>query len=200
MPMPVDMLVALTWLAVVSAITPGPNNVMVASSGANFGYRRSVPHILGVSVGFAFMLLCVGLFLGKLFQQSWLVRECLRWAGVGLLIYVSWKIATSHQLGPQGATAKPYSFLQAAGFQWFNPKGWAMSIAVTSQFIMVDFPLHSAVTVAVVFSIVGFWSTSCWAILGQAIGKFLAQPAWLIWFNRTMALMILCCIVFLFPD
>ena len=78
MPMPVVMLVALTWLAVVLAITPGPNNAMVASSGANFGYRRSVPHILGVSVGFAFMLLCVGLFLGKLFQQSWLVRECLR--------------------------------------------------------------------------------------------------------------------------
>ena len=78
MPMPVDMLVALTWLALVSAITPGPNNAMVASSGANFGYRRSVPHILGVSVRFAFMLLCVGLFLGKLFQQSWLVSECLR--------------------------------------------------------------------------------------------------------------------------
>ena len=78
MPMPVDMFVALTWLAVVSAITPGPNNAMVASSGANFGYRRSVPHFLGVSVGFAFLLLCAGLFLGKLFQQSWLVRECLR--------------------------------------------------------------------------------------------------------------------------
>ena len=91
------------------------------------------------------MLLCVGLFLGKLFQQSWLVRECLRWAGVGLLIYVLWKIATSLHLGPQGATAKPFSFLQAAGFQWFNPKGSVMFIAVTSQFIMMDFPLYSAV-------------------------------------------------------
>jgi threonine/homoserine/homoserine lactone efflux protein len=98
--------------------------------------------------------------------------------------------------GPPRCNGQPFLFLQAAGFQWLNPKGWAMSIAVTSQFIMVDFPLHSAVTVAVVFSIVGFWSTSCWAMLGRAIGKFLAQPARLIWFNRAMALMILCCIVF----
>ena len=116
MPMPVDMLVALTWLAVVSAITPGPNNAMVASSGANFGYRRSVPHILGVSVGFAVMLLCVGLFLGKLFQQSWLVRECLRWAGVGLLIYVSWKIATSHHWAPKVQRRNLFRFYKLQDF------------------------------------------------------------------------------------
>ncbi|MDG2405651.1 MAG: hypothetical protein P8M25_12025 [Paracoccaceae bacterium] len=84
-------------------------------------------------------------------------------------------------------TAKPVSFLQATGLQWFNPEGWAMFIVVT---------------VVVIFSIVGFWSTSFWAMLGQEIGKFLAQPALpcLIWFNRAMALMILGCVVFLFQD
>ena len=87
--LPFDMLVALTWLAVILAITPGPNNAMVASFEVDFGYRLLVPYILGVSVRFVLMLLGVSLFLGKLFHPSRLVRECLRWAGVSLLIYVS---------------------------------------------------------------------------------------------------------------
>ena len=121
--MPLDSLFALVGLTIATAITPGPNNAMVAASGACFGYRRTIPHILGISLGFGFMIFCVGAFLGEIFQQSWLLREGLRWVGVGLLIYVAWRTATTHRIGSQDAGRKPFTFLQAAAFQWLNPKG-----------------------------------------------------------------------------
>ena len=163
--MSVDSFVALIGLTIATAITPGPNNAMVAASGAHFGYRRTLPHILGISLGFGFMIFCVGIFLGEIFQQSKLLREILRWAGVGLLIYVAWRTATAHQIGSQDAGRQPFTFLQAAAIQWLNPKGWAMSIAVTSQFIIIEFPAHSAVIIGLVFSLVGFaqpQAGQCW--------------------------------------
>ena len=107
--MSVDSFVALIGLTIATAITPGPNNAMVAASGAHFGYRRTLPHILGISLGFGFMIFCVGIFLGEIFQQSKLLREILRWAGVGLLIYVAWRTATAHQIGSQDAGRQPQS-------------------------------------------------------------------------------------------
>ena len=196
--MPLDSLFALVGLTIATAITPGPNNAMVAASGACFGYRRTIPHILGISLGFGFMIFCVGAFLGEIFQQSWLLREGLRWAGVGLLIYVAWRTATTHRIGSQDPGRKPFTFLQAAAFQWLNPKGWAMSIAVTSQFILTESPMQSALLVGLVFSLVGICTASSWTALGQAIGRLLEVPSRLIWFNRTMGLMILGCVVFLF--
>ena len=187
--MSVDSFVALIGLTIATAITPGPNNAMVAASGAHFGYRRTLPHILGISLGFGFMIFCVGIFLGEIFQQSKLLREILRWAGVGLLIYVAWRTATAHQIGSQ-----------AAAIQWLNPKGWAMSIAVTSQFIIIEFPAHSAVIIGLVFSLVGVCTASSWTVLGQAIGRLLQTPLRLIWFNRIMGFLILSCVVFLFQE
>ena len=115
--MSADSFIALIGLTIATAITPGPNNAMVAASGAHFGYRRTLPHILGISLGFGFMIFCVGVFLGEIFQQSWLLREVLRWAGVGLLIYVAWRTATAHGIGAQDTGHRPFTFLQASAIQ-----------------------------------------------------------------------------------
>jgi threonine/homoserine/homoserine lactone efflux protein len=93
--MPIETLIALTGFAITASFTPGPNNALIAASGVNFGYRRSLPHILGIAFGYAFMIFVVGLFLGQVFQQSLLLREALRWLGIILLIYVAYKIATA---------------------------------------------------------------------------------------------------------
>ena len=130
--------------------------------------------------------------------MPWLLREGLRWAGVGLLIYVAWRMATAHWIGLQGTGRRPFTFSQVAAIQWPNPKGRAMSIAVTSQFILIDFPTQSAVIVGLVFSLVGVCTALSWTVMGQFIGRLMQTPSQLIWFNRIMGLMILGCAVFLF--
>ena len=101
----------------------------------------------------------------------------LRWAGVGLLIYVAWRTATAHGIGAQDTGHRPFTFLQAAAIQWLNPKGWTMSIAVTSQFILIEFPAQSAVIIGLVFTLVGVYTASVWTVLGQAISRLLQTPA-----------------------
>ena len=114
-------LFTLILLAASSAFTPGPNNALVAASGVNFGYRRTLPHIFGIALGFAVMIFIIGLFIGQLFQQSAVLRELLRWAGVFLLLYVAYKIATAGGLTDSGGQSRPFRFIEAAGFQWINP-------------------------------------------------------------------------------
>ena len=197
-PLSLDNLLTLFSLALVASITPGPNNAMLAASAANFGVRRSIPHVLGVALGYAFMVLMIGLFLGEIFQRSSVLREALRWAAAGLLLYVSWKIATAQSVGSAGEVTKPFSFLQAAGFQWLNPKGWAMGTAITAQFVITGAALQSSVLSAVIFVVVILASSGCWLLLGRTIGGFLQASNNLVWFNRGMALTILVCLGLLF--
>ena len=191
---------ALIVLASASAFTPGPNNALVASSGANFGYRRTLPHILGIAFGFALMVFIVGMFLGELFRQSELLREILRWGGAALLLYVAYKVATSGGLGGRDGAPRPFRFLEAAGFQWVNPKGWAMAIAVTSQFVAADNPWGTAFTIAWVFVLAGLSSASLWALVGHGLRRWLSSPGRLRAFNMTMGALIAACIVLLFLD
>ena len=126
-----EYFIALCILSFTAAFTPGPNNALVTASGANFGFRRTFPHVLGISLGFPVMIFIVGLFLGQLFQSSLFLREALRWIGVGLLLYVAYKIATAGGLGSSTGERRPFRFHEAALFQWVNPKGWSMAIAIT---------------------------------------------------------------------
>jgi threonine/homoserine/homoserine lactone efflux protein len=197
---PLDVLVTLSSLALVASITPGPNNAMLAASGANYGLRRSIPHVIGIALGFALMIFLIGLFLGEVFQRSVVLREILRWAAAGLLVYVAWKIATARGLGTESAATKPFSFLQAASFQWVNPKGWAMGTAITAQFVNADAALQSALLIALVFVVVAATSSACWLLLGHAIGRLLKTSNNLLWFNRAMAAIILLCLVLLFIE
>lgn len=185
-----ETFLALIGLAIATLFTPGPNNAMLATSGATFGFRRTIPHALGVCVGFPLMVLIVGLFLGQLFQASTLLREFMRWGGAALLLWIAWKIANS--AGPETKTgvSRPMTFVGACAFQWINPKGWSMAIAATSQFIVADDPLRTALIVTATFLILGLASSSTWIGLGQAISGWLTTTARHRAFNLTMAALI----------
>lgn len=185
-----DTFAALIALALATLFTPGPNNSMLAASGANFGFRRTVPHLLGVSVGFTAMLMIVGLTMGELIHRSALLRETLRWGGALLLLWIAWKIATSDGTAKGDGALRPMTFVEATAFQWINPKAWSMSVAATSQFITAERPYASAVVVGGVFMGLGLLSSSTWALAGTSIARFLTTPGRLRAFNLTMAALI----------
>ncbi|SPH23579.1 Homoserine/homoserine lactone efflux protein [Defluviimonas aquaemixtae] len=185
-----EMYPALIALAIGTLFTPGPNNVMLAASGANFGVRRTVPHLLGVATGFPLMLLIVGLILGELFQASALLRETLRWGGAALLLWIAWRIASAGGIGSKSGRVRPMSFMQAVGFQWINPKAWSMAIAATSQFILPSAPLVTAAIVAATFLTLGLGSATTWTCAGQAIARWLTTARRLRFFNIAMAALI----------
>ena len=193
-----DIILALVALAFAGAWTPGPNNALVASSGAAFGYFRTFPHVLGTALGFPLMMFLVGVFLGELFQQSALLRETLRWGGALILLRMAWRLANSGGLVSRQGKARPFTFLESAAFQWINPKGWAMGIAITSQFILPAAPVRSALIVAVVFFVAGITSASAWALAGQTLMRWAETPGRLVWFNRAMAGLIVLTVVLLF--
>lgn len=197
--MTTDTFLALLALAFINAWTPGPNNAMVAASGATFGLRRTMPHIAGIAIGFPVMVFAVGLLLAQAFQTVPILKEILRWGGAALLLWVAWRVASSGGAGSAGA-ARPFTFLQAAGFQWINPKGWALAIAVTAQFLALDASPATALTVAAVFVAAGFTSALGWAGFGWSITRWVDTPARLRAFNMTMGLLIASCVVFLFLD
>ncbi len=182
-----DTFPALLALAVATLFTPGPNNAMLAASGANFGFRRTLPHLLGVALGFPLMLLIVGLALGGIFQASALLREGLRWGGAALLLWIAWTIARSGGIGSKSEGAHPLRFHQAMAFQWVNPKAWSMAIAATSQFILPEAPLVTAAAVAATFMTLGLSSSATWTYAGQAIARWLTTARRLRVFNLVMA-------------
>ncbi|HEU0220874.1 MAG TPA: LysE family translocator, partial [Paracoccaceae bacterium] len=132
--MTADSFLALLGLAAAASWTLGPNNAMLAASGVNFGLRRTVPHIAGVVLGFALMLFVVALGLGEVFERLPELKIALRWLGAAALLWFAWRIANASNPGGSAGGARPIGFLEAAGFQWLNPKGWAMCLAVISQF------------------------------------------------------------------
>lgn len=185
--MPLETFPALLALAIATLFTPGPNNAMLAASGASFGFRRTIPHLLGVAFGFPLMLLIVGLILGGLFQTSTILRETLRWGGAAILLWIAYKIAFSGGIGSKTGNARPMRFIEAVGFQWINPKAWSMAVAATSQFIQPSAPLVTASIVAATFLTLGVSSAATWTGAGQAISGWLTTARRLRVFNLVMA-------------
>lgn len=181
-----EMILPLMMFALVSSITPGPNNLMLLASGANFGFRRSVPHMLGISLGFALMALLVGIGLAQVFELYPVLKLVLKVLAVVYMLYLAWKIANAAAPTAMDEAGKPFTFLQAAAFQWVNPKAWAMALtAVTvyapnQEFVVI-------VVVAVVFSAVNLPSVTFWAVLGQQAQRILTNHRRLQVFNISMA-------------
>lgn len=198
--MPLDTFLALVTLTVTAAWTPGPNNALVANSAVQFGMRRTVPHILGIALGFAVMVFLVGFFLGQIFANSPALREALRWAGAALLLWIAWKVARSGGIGSVSGRPRPFTFIEAAGFQWINPKGWSFAIALTTQFITGEHPVASALIVACVVTIGGLGSATSWAAAGQAITRWITTEGRQRWFNIAMGALIAACVGLLFLD
>ncbi|THH36794.1 LysE family translocator [Aliishimia ponticola] len=180
------LLSALALFAFVSSITPGPNNLMLMASGANFGFRRSIPHMLGIGIGFTVMLILVGAGLVQLFDAwppSYLLLKTL---SVTYLLWLAWKVATAAGLRAQNAKARPMTFLQAAAFQWVNPKAWAMALSAMTTYAP-DRSVAAVLVVAAVFGLINLPSVSTWTIMGQQMARWLTNPRRRVAFNVTMA-------------
>ncbi len=181
-----SLLAALALFAFVSSITPGPNNLMLMASGANFGFRRSVPHLLGVGIGFGVMVVGVGVGLVGVFDSYPRSYDLLKVASVVYLLYLAWKIARAGAPDTQGEAGKPMSFVQAAMFQWVNPKAWAMALTAVSVYAPAR-SLEAVVLVAAIFAMINLPAISSWTALGQQMQRFLTEERKLMVFNRVMA-------------
>ncbi|MDW4498612.1 LysE family translocator [Sulfitobacter sp. D35] len=184
--MTIDQLTALVAFAFVSSVTPGPNNLMLMASGANFGFRRSIPHMLGIGIGFTVMVLLVGTGLMQVFDRYPVSYTVLRAASVAYLLWLAWKIAHAAPSGRGAGRPRPMTFLQAAAFQWVNPKAWAMALTANSLYAP-DATLWAFALVAGVFGVVNLPSVSVWTVLGQQMARLLINPRRLAAFNWTMA-------------
>lgn len=190
-----QLLLALALFAFVSSITPGPNNTMLMASGANFGFRATVPHLSGVAIGFGVMVLAVGLGLGGLFIAFPRLHDVLAVAGGLYMIWLAWKIATAKGLGGGEGTGKPQTFWQAAAFQWVNPKAWAMAIGATTTYVPAEHYNLNILLVALVFMAVNGPCVAIWTGFGVGLRRFLDRPAILRTFNVTMAVLLLASLI-----
>lgn len=184
-----ELLTALALFAFVSSITPGPNNLMLMASGANFGFRRTIPHMLGVALGFVFMVLLVGAGLVQVFDAFPVSYTVLKVVSVVYLLWLAWKIANAAPVEAQGAAGTPMTFLQAAVFQWVNPKAWAMALTAISAYTP-DQTLMTILLVGVIFGAINLPSVGSWTVLGQQMARFLTSQRRLTLFNWTMAVLL----------
>ncbi|WP_298261478.1 LysE family translocator [uncultured Litoreibacter sp.] len=188
--MNIELISALILFAFVSSATPGPNNLMLMASGANFGFRRSIPHMLGISIGFMLMVFLVGIGLMQIFDQFPESHLILKVASVGYMSWLAWKIANAAPPKGAEATGTPMTFLQAAAFQWVNPKAWAMALTAITIYAP-DRSVLAVTLVAIIFGAVNAPSVSMWTVLGQQMRRLLTKPARLQAFNYTMAALLL---------
>jgi threonine/homoserine/homoserine lactone efflux protein len=188
--MPLETFLALVLFAFTTSITPGPNNMMLFASGVNFGFLRTVPHMLGIGVGFFSLLIAVGLGLGALLHTVPLLYLILKFAGGAYLLWIAWKIGTSRSLSDGKTGAQPMTFLGAAAFQWVNPKAWVMAVTAMATYTSADAYLLTVFLVGFAFAIVNLPSVSTWAGFGSALREWLSVPARLKWFNVSMAILL----------
>ncbi len=187
--MQLEILTALAGFAFVGSVTPGPNNLMLMASGANFGIWRTMPHFLGIGFGFVLMVILVGIGLVRAFELYPISYDILRWFSIAYLSYLAWKISTSRSASAQ-QPARPMTWLQAALFQWVNPKAWAMALTAVTVYA----PSQSLAAVALIALICGsinMPSIFIWVVMGSKLQRFLAQGARLRVFNYAMAALLM---------
>lgn len=181
-----EILLALIAFAFVSSITPGPNNMMLLASGANFGFGRTIPHMLGIGIGFTVMVSLVGLGLMQVFDLWPISYSILKIISTVYLLWLAWKIANAASPQDTKASSTPMTFIQAALFQWVNPKAWTMALTAITLYAPSR-EILSVLIVAGIFGVVNLPSVSVWTVLGQQMRIILSNRRRLLTFNWTMA-------------
>lgn len=183
---------AFLVFAVVMFFTPGPNNIMLLASGLNFGFRRTLPHIAGVTFGFAFLVAVTGLGLGAVFASVPLLQTILKYGGAAYLVYLAIAIGLSGPPDPEKVeTRRPMTFLGAALFQWVNVKGWVMAIGtITAYAAIASYPWNVMVQVALSL-VMGMLSSVTWALCGSALQSLVKSAKAVRVFNIVMAILLL---------
>jgi threonine/homoserine/homoserine lactone efflux protein len=196
-----SLLIAFVMFAVVMFFTPGPNNIMLLSSGLTYGFRPTIPHIMGITVGFAFMIGAVGLGLGTIFIAYPVLQTVLKYAGVAYLVYLAAVIAMSEPVTPdQDNRRGPMTFWGAAMFQWVNAKRWVMVIGtITAYAAIAAYPWNIAIQVALSL-LLGALSCTAWALFGSSLRPILSSRRAVRAFNIVMAVLLLASLYPVFMD
>ncbi len=186
-----DILSALLLFCFVSGVTPGPNNLMLMTSGVNFGFRRTLPHLLGVVIGFSLMVALIGLGLNELFLRWPILLPILRYLGAAYLVWLAWRISRSGPLRDGAAQGRPLGFLGAAAFQWINPKAWVIAVSALTAYAVSDTYAISVAAVALTYLAIGLPSSGAWVLFGTAMRKALSDPRRVRPFNFAMAALLI---------
>ena len=189
--MSTETLTALVFYALVTSITPGPNNLMLLASGVNFGFRRTLPHLTGISVGFGVMVFVVGLGFAELFTTAPGLYAAVRIIGAVYLVWLAWQIATSPAPGAGETHRRPLGFFGAAAFQWVNPKAWVMAVGAAANYLPAEVDISRVAFVAAVYALVNAPSVAVWALFGSAVRGWLSDPRNRRIFNGVMAALLL---------
>jgi threonine/homoserine/homoserine lactone efflux protein len=184
-----ELWLAASLFALASLITPGPNNTMVLASGLNFGLRRTLPHLLGICMGFALMQILVGLGLHGVLGRYPQVLQALRYVGGAYMLWLAWKLAMSKAApGDLDSNARPLGFWGAAAFQWVNPKAWVMCMTAMTAYLPLDASVPQVLLLGLLFLALGLPCVGSWAAFGSSMRRFLQDPLKLRLFNGAMAL------------
>ncbi|APR70568.1 LysE family transporter [Acinetobacter haemolyticus] len=179
----------------VTSITPGPNNIMLAASGLNFGLKRSIPHILGIGFGFGVMVILVGYGIGAALGSSPLLYEILKVIGISYLLYLAYKIYRAGSIKTDTKVDKPLSFMGAALFQWVNPKAWIMAMGAITTYSSANSRLVEFVFIGVIFGLVSIPSVGVWAYMGEKLKMIVNHPRKVQLFNTVMALLLVASVI-----
>ena len=191
-----EIFFAMASFAFVMAFTPGPNNVMLTASAANFGFGPSIPHMLGVTLGFVVLIAASGAGLGTLLVAAPSVQTVLKVVGAAYMLWLAWKVANAGAPGEGGGTnTRPLTFLQAAAFQWVNPKGVVIALGAIALYVSPARPIADLVILLTVFGVVTMASTITGSLFGVALGRLLQDRRRARIFNVGMALLLVASIV-----
>lgn len=189
--MDAQIIAAFCIYAIVTSITPGPTNFMLLTSGANFGFLRTIPHFLGVAVGFTVMVAAVGLGLGALLTDHPRIYLLLKTAGITYLLYLSWCLLRATGGMQAGKSPlKPMNFFMGGLFPLVNPKAWIMAIGAIGTYLPSTSSTHDVFVIAIIFGLINAACMAVWAGFGEALGRALMHPLWQKIFNISMALML----------
>ncbi len=186
-----EIYLALILFAFSAAITPGPNNVMLMSSGLNYGVKKSLPHLFGICFGFPVMVLLIGVGLGSVFERFPITHTIIQILGILYLLYLAWIIATTKTHDIHTTKSNPLSFWQAALFQWINPKAWIMATGAIATYTTISTNIYQQISIiALIFFITAVPSAATWLIFGAKLKHFLQNPKHQHIFNIVMALLL----------
>lgn len=192
---------AIIAFVITTCVTPGPNNTMIMASGLNYGVKRSLPHFTGICLGFSVMVISVGLGIAQLFERFPILHIILKLAGAAYLTYLAYKIASAPVVKIDSSRGKPFSFLQAAAFQWVNPKAWVLAVGATVTYTVIsDSYVLQVLTIAVIFLVFGSPCTMLWLWFGASLKHIMQSPAYVKVFNISMALLLMGSLIPVFSE
>ena len=189
------ILAGVVAFSAVAAFTPGPNNLLALTSGASYGFRKTLPHVAGVALGFGAMIVLVGVGIGALFETFPVLYSVLKYCAIAYLLWLAYKIARSGAIAEGAAPPKPLTFWGSAAFQWINPKGWVAALTVISTFTDPNAYWSSLFVAAGINVFMAVSAVSTWAGFGVVVSRWLSSPRRRLVFNITMAVVLVASVI-----